>query len=114
MFCSYLAKILCHRPERSGLPSGVRGAGAVRFGLPSGVRGMPAVGYFSHCAGSGGVISQIANAAMINTQNRNLVMISASAILEDGSNLILRQFHYHRSFRANWLQSCASLTLLSF
>src|SRR5439155_1013431 len=37
-------------PERSGLPSGVRGAGAVRFGFPSGIRGTPAVGYFSHCA----------------------------------------------------------------
>jgi hypothetical protein len=28
-------------PERSGLPSAVFGAGAVRFGLPSGSRGMP-------------------------------------------------------------------------
>ena len=27
-------------PERSGLPSGVRGAGAARFGLPSGPFGM--------------------------------------------------------------------------
>src|SRR5919201_328416 len=32
-----------HKPDRSGLPSGVFGAGAVRFGLPSGVRGMPGV-----------------------------------------------------------------------
>jgi hypothetical protein len=31
-------------PERSGLPSEVRGAGAERFGLPSGRRGMPVVG----------------------------------------------------------------------
>src|SRR5262245_19864658 len=37
-------------PERSGLPSGVRGTGAVKSGFPSGVRGTPAVGYFNHCA----------------------------------------------------------------
>src|SRR5438876_8817450 len=45
--------IICHRPVSSGLPSGVRGAGAVRFGLPSAVRGMPAVGWFTHCAATG-------------------------------------------------------------
>src|SRR5437879_12649015 len=50
---SYLSEILCHMPERSGLPSAVRGAGAVRFGLPSAVRGMPGVGWFSHCAAKG-------------------------------------------------------------
>src|SRR5947199_1180783 len=37
-------------PERSGLPSAVGGAGALRSGLPSAVRGTPAVGYFSHWA----------------------------------------------------------------
>src|SRR2546425_10697221 len=42
------------RPDKSGLPSEVRGAGALRFGLPSGVRGTPAVGYGGHCAESGG------------------------------------------------------------
>src|SRR5215510_7470507 len=83
MFCPYLAKILCQRPVRSGLPSAVRGAGAARFGLRSEVRGMPGAGYFIHCASSGVVIPQIANPAIINTQNRNLLMISASLILED-------------------------------
>src|SRR6266852_9184132 len=53
MLRGYLGEILCHKPDRSILPSGVRGAGAVRFGLPSGVRGMPGVGCFSHCAASG-------------------------------------------------------------
>src|SRR5437762_3525291 len=52
---SYLSEILCHIPDRSGLPSAVRGAGAVRFGLPSAVRGMPGVGYVNHCAASGAV-----------------------------------------------------------
>src|ERR1700736_1725264 len=40
-------------PDRSGLPSAVRGAGADRFGLPSGVRGMPGVFIVSHCAAKG-------------------------------------------------------------
>src|SRR6266850_8257476 len=39
-----------HIPEKSGLPSAVRGVGAVRLGFPSGVRGTPAVGYFNHWA----------------------------------------------------------------
>src|SRR5947209_12758086 len=37
-------------PERSGLPSEVRGVGAVRSGRPLLAFGTPAVGYFSHCA----------------------------------------------------------------
>lgn len=36
-------------PEKSGLPSGSRGASPVRFGLPSAVRGTPPVGWCSHC-----------------------------------------------------------------
>jgi hypothetical protein len=39
-----------HRPLKSGLPSGVRGADAERLGLPSGVRGMPGVARLGHCA----------------------------------------------------------------
>jgi hypothetical protein len=31
-------------PERSGLPSAARGAGAERLGFPSGSRGVPFVG----------------------------------------------------------------------
>ena len=48
MLREYFGEILFHRPERSGLPSGARGAGAARFGLPSGVRGIPGVGWFNH------------------------------------------------------------------
>src|SRR2546421_3092238 len=36
-------------PERSGLPSGVRGVGASRFGLPSAVLGTSEVGKDGHC-----------------------------------------------------------------
>src|ERR1022692_319949 len=39
-------------PERSGWPSGVRGAGADRFVLPSGVCGTFGGGTWTHCAGS--------------------------------------------------------------
>ncbi len=44
---------VANRPERSGVPSGVRGVGADRFGFPSGVRGIPGVWYVSHWAASG-------------------------------------------------------------
>src|SRR5580704_11074336 len=40
-------------PDRSSLPSAVRGAGAERFGSPSAVRGMPGVLIVSHCAAKG-------------------------------------------------------------
>src|SRR5437773_5406182 len=42
-----------HNPDRSGLPSGDRGAGAERLGLPSAVRGTSACLTFSHCAKAG-------------------------------------------------------------
>src|SRR5271165_1006848 len=35
----YFGEILFHTPEKSGLPSAVRGAGAARFGFPLGKRG---------------------------------------------------------------------------
>src|SRR5688500_6402645 len=53
MLRAYFGEYFIHSPERSGLPSGVRGAGAVKFGLPSAVRGMPGVGCVSHWAASG-------------------------------------------------------------
>src|SRR4051812_23884061 len=53
MLREYLGEILVHSPDRSGLSSSVRGAGAARFGLPSGVRGKPGVEWCSHCAPSG-------------------------------------------------------------
>ena len=42
--------IVSQTPDRSGLPSTVRGAGAVVFTLPSGVLGTPGGEYFGHCA----------------------------------------------------------------
>jgi hypothetical protein len=40
-------------PDKSGVPSGILGAGPERFGVPSALRGIPGVGWFSHCAASG-------------------------------------------------------------
>ena len=40
----------CHKPEKSGLPSAVRGVGAVMITLPCASRGTPAPGNFGHCA----------------------------------------------------------------
>jgi hypothetical protein len=39
-------------PEKSILPSAVRGVGASRIGWPSAVRGTPGVAYDGHCAPS--------------------------------------------------------------
>src|SRR5688500_37139 len=41
---------LSHVPEKSGLPFGMRGAGALRSGRPSAVRGMSGVRWIDHCA----------------------------------------------------------------
>src|SRR3981081_637844 len=55
---SYLKEILCQMPERSGLPSAVRGAAAVRFGLPFAVRGVAGGGWVTHCAATGRVTAE--------------------------------------------------------
>src|SRR5207253_7532685 len=55
----YFPSGFLQRPERSGLPSGVLGAGAVRLGLPSGVRSVLGKGTFTHC------VKRIAIAAAI-------------------------------------------------
>src|SRR5881397_2719973 len=62
MLREYFGEILFHSPERSGLPSGVRGAGAARFGLPSGVRGIPGVVWFNHSAASGALSATVSTA----------------------------------------------------
>src|SRR5688572_28887812 len=49
-------------PEKSGLPSDRRGAGADMSTFPSAVLGAPAVGYFSHWASTGTDVQVIAPA----------------------------------------------------
>src|SRR4051812_40109633 len=50
------------RPDRSGFPSAVFGAGALRLGFPSAVFGTPAVGYLNHCADTvSAAIAMVAN-----------------------------------------------------
>src|SRR6266850_41375 len=55
-------------PDRSGLPSAVRGAGATRLGVPSARRGVPGVGYLSHWAAAvvGSSDAERARAAALN------------------------------------------------
>src|SRR5690242_9200378 len=53
MLRTYLFSFGSQMPDRSGLPSRVRGAGAERFTFPSVVRGMPVVGSFVHWPHSG-------------------------------------------------------------
>src|SRR6266850_889020 len=71
----------CHRPVRSGLPSAVRGAGAVRFGLPSAVRGMPGAGCFSHCASRGVLVTDKMSAK--KTRESLMVVTSLHDSLHD-------------------------------
>src|ERR1700679_2890822 len=57
-FCKYFGPGTIHIPERSALPSALRGVGAVRSALPSFVLGIPLSGSFSHCADSGTATSR--------------------------------------------------------
>src|SRR5437879_4287431 len=55
-------------PEKSGLPSRERGAGAVRFGLPLARRGMPSVRFFRNCADASGCAMTHARLAAARTR----------------------------------------------
>jgi hypothetical protein len=48
-----------HSPERSGLPSAVRGAGAFMSGSPAAFFGTFGAGYRAHCAGKDGAIARV-------------------------------------------------------
>src|SRR5580704_5346468 len=74
-FCKYFGPGAIQIPDRSAFPSGLRGAGAVRFGLPSLVRGIVLSGSFNHCAGNGD------SAADKNTQLTILIFESIGAII---------------------------------
>ena len=52
MLPTYRLSLGSHVPDRSGFPSGSRGAGADKLGFPSAVRGPAACGTFVHCADS--------------------------------------------------------------
>src|SRR5882672_10347673 len=53
-------------PERSGLPSEVRGVGALRFTLPSGPLGTVGCGYLGHCANTEAEKAATMTAATVN------------------------------------------------
>ena len=73
MLREYFGERLVHRPERSGLPSGARGAGAARFGLPSGVRGIPGVGWCQPLSRLSGALN-----ATVTTAMREAFMLAPS------------------------------------
>ena len=64
-------------PEKSTLPSAVRGVGASRIGLPSAARGTPGVGYDGHCATSVGDMATKAAStpAMVSLQTVTLNLL---------------------------------------
>ena len=64
-----LALSVSQIPEKSGVPSGVRGAGAEELNLPLAVRGTPAVGYFSHWANT--VVHERVTASVMSTRSAN-------------------------------------------
>src|SRR5689334_10988021 len=59
-------------PDKSGLPSGARGAGAERFGFPSAVLGRPAVGYFRYWAATAADQLSAEVAAIANRADRTI------------------------------------------
>src|SRR5579862_9006580 len=88
----YFAPAGCHTPDKSGLRSAFRGAGAVRSGLPSLVIGTPSVGTFSHCVGA---VEQIAS------KKRDAI----------GIRVLIARLGYHRpgrqsALRATGRESC--------
>jgi hypothetical protein len=58
------------RPDKSGLPSAVRGAGALRFGLPSAECGTPGVGYFNHWADEDALATRMTRMTKIGDVDR--------------------------------------------
>src|SRR5512140_3311176 len=66
-----------HTPEKSGLPSFVRGVGAERSGLPFASRGMPAVGYVIHwaCTETAAVASAISHPTMVLLSDKMFVIL---------------------------------------
>src|SRR6266853_2920145 len=72
-------------PDKSGLPSAVRGAGASRFGSPAAVFGTHAVGYFTHCAPTGKAVATSSAITMTHARELlNLVIWSSGHRVIDG------------------------------
>jgi hypothetical protein len=68
-------------PDKSGLPSAVLGAGALRFGWPLGVLGIPGVGYFNHWAPKGTASgAHTAIATMKTTTTMRFIILSPELI----------------------------------
>src|SRR5262245_33087840 len=84
-----------HTPEKSGLPSAVRGGGALTSRAPLGSRGTPGIGYLNHCvAASRGASSntQTSKAARIRTG----VIIATIAERRGSRTDVTRRMTYFR------------------
>src|SRR6476660_5287684 len=68
--------VVIHKPERSGRPSLVRGAGALRLGLPFGSSGTSGVLMVIHCAAA-------ADCTSINVTKRPRSFMTAESIAND-------------------------------
>src|ERR1700680_1942990 len=79
-------------PEKSGLPSGVLGAGADRFGFPSLVRGMPEVGWFIHCAATG-IATNARTGTSIQRENPTSVRPTSHVIHQVVRRVIMATHH---------------------
>src|SRR5262245_22266259 len=72
-------------PERSGLPSAVRGAGALRFTLPSAPCGTPGSARLGHCAETEGERTVAMATTTANMKHRFIsASTTLSTILDDG------------------------------
>src|SRR5581483_5818686 len=80
--------MISHTPERSGLPSDVRGGGAFRSGLPSGVRGTPAMGYVGHCARARGEAATTTRTAAVAAANDIVNLLMRVFLLEGLSRML--------------------------
>jgi len=71
------------RPEKSGRPAGVFGAGAFALTEPLGSRGTPGVGYFTYCAAT------VADSSAVNSPRMNVRMVRDDIIPPAPDNIRL-------------------------
>src|SRR5688572_21405380 len=91
-------------PDRSGLPSAVRGAGAERFGLPSGPFGTFGVGCNGHCADSDE--DRAITSAPSAVQVSELFMQCSTWCARDQSTTSLRAASPAPAHHLSWRREC--------
>src|SRR4051812_9721141 len=79
-------------PDRSGLPSDMRGAGAAMSTAPDAVRGIPGVGYLNHCADTDAIM--VVTASTTATKNRLITINPRGPIKNQQSRIKNRNQEY--------------------